>query len=119
MLKKILLILAALIFAISCSNPSNPNGNNNTGDGGNNGNNTGNGGNTETGTTDPSKIAAFLQDKEGVYREEEDEKGHTKIKIKEGKVFYIQNLTWENVTPSITLFEDNKKIVPLYAAFCI
>ena len=42
MFKKILLILSALIFAISCSNPSNPNGNNNTGDGGNNGNNTGN-----------------------------------------------------------------------------
>lgn len=117
MFKKILLILSALIFAISCSNPSNPNGNNNTGDGGNNGNNTGNGGNTETGTTDPSKIAAFLQDKTGVYyyKNENGEFLYNDLKVKDSKLYetYPGAGMWELIdnNTKIKLIEESKTIV--------
>lgn len=82
MIKKVLLIVAALILAISCSEPpTDPNNNgNNTG----NGNNNGNGGNTII--TDPNKISEFLQNHEGRYYNEL-ENYTTFFRVENGKIY--------------------------------
>ncbi|MEI0608245.1 hypothetical protein R4K48_14975 [Brachyspira pulli] len=111
MIKKVLLILSVMLFAFSCSSPSNPSGS--TGDGGTTG-----GG---TGTTDPSKISAFLNDKTGVYysKNVNGEFDYSELKIKNSKLYYIDHTygtKWANTdgisgdTTTTTLFEGDKKI---------
>ena len=65
MMKKVLLITAALILAISCSeSPTDPNG-------------TGDGGLIDNGITDPNQISAFLNNHQGRYYSESSENGIT------------------------------------------
>ncbi|MEI0476342.1 hypothetical protein [Brachyspira pulli] len=102
MIKKVLLILSVMLFAFSCSSPSNPSGS--TGDGGTTG-----GG---TGTTDPSKISAFLKDKTGVYGNIGDTiQNQNELKIKDSNLYLIDVETWKPFTGTVTLYENESKIV--------
>lgn len=86
MMKKVLLITAALILAISCSeSPTDPNG-------------TGDGGLIDNGITDPNQISAFLNNHQGRYYSESSENGITSRYIDyriEGSKIYEEKSTTE------------------------
>ena len=98
MIKKVLLIAAFIIFAVSCggsptdSTQGGSNNNNNSG-------NTGNGGNTNT--TDPNKISEFLKNHEGRYYNVSDAYS-TYLRVENGKIYFGQNKT-EEVFDKISL----------------
>lgn len=84
MIKKVLLIAAFIIFAVSCSKtPTDPNnGNNNNG-------NTGDGGmiNEGTGTVDPNEIAIFLGKHSGRFYYKSTQEIYVDIRIENSKIY--------------------------------
>lgn len=94
MMKKVLLITAALILAISCSgSPTDPNG-------------TGDGGLIDNGITDPTTISDFLNKNQGrYYIEETDGNIYVSYRIEGGKIYEDESAT--EIQGSKTL-SDNK-----------
>lgn len=105
MIKKILLILSVIVFAVSCSNPSNPN-NGNTDNGGNNGNGETPGG--DTSITDPNKIAEFLKNHEGRYYNKNNYY-NTHLRVENEKIYYGDSKT-EAVYDKISLSGNDIRI---------
>lgn len=104
MIKKVLLIAAALILAISCSknNPTTPTNNGDTGIG-----NTGGGSIIEegTGTSSPTTIADFLNKHAGTYHNKEN--SGAAIRIENGEIYYDYNMSSYQFIGKKTL-SDNK-----------
>lgn len=104
MLKKVLLIAAALILAISCSeSPTDPN-NNNTGDGDliDEG----------SGTTNPTEISAFLNEHAGRYYSQYDKSISIRERIEDGKIYNDMYSSEENleITGTMTLLDNKLQI---------
>ena len=106
MLKKVLLMIAVMIFAFSCSSPSNPN-NGGTGD-------TGDGSIIDegSGTSNPTTIADFLNKHAGRYYYQSDN-GHIYVeeRIENGKI-YDTSLSEEGleITGTMTLSKSDNKL---------
>lgn len=115
MIKKVLLIAAALILAISCSknNPTTPTNNGDTGIG-----NTGGGSIIEegTGTSSPTTIADFLKKHEGRYYDEyEYQSGNINIierdirlRIENGKIYNGNEKTENDMSQAKIILSGNK-----------
>ncbi|WP_020003459.1 hypothetical protein [Brachyspira innocens] len=110
MIKKVLLIAAALILAISCSknNPTTPTNNGDTGIG-----NTGGGSIIEegTGTSSPTTIADFLKKHEGRYYIQYDKAINPQEIIENGKIYDISSSEeGVEITGQMTLLDNKLQI---------
>lgn len=96
MIKKLFLITAALILAVSCSkSPTNPNGSGNTGDGG-----IIDGG---SGTSDPTAISEFLKQYTGRYYQEYSSGSiYVEYRIENGELYESYNSTPVNGTRTLS-----------------